>query len=170
MTYPHFDLYRDLYFKELERGDTITDTLTAPAGWLAGLAGGLAYLWSSVLGDLSLSSWVLAGAVIATGCWATSVVFILRTYYFHDWAYLALVAEIANYETAVLEHHLEYGQPREAAQVYFERELVKELSEATDQNFLINHNRMIRARKATIWLAASLLLTAIASGLEIALG
>lgn len=170
MTYPHFDFYTELYFKELERGDTITGNLNTPAGWLAGLAGGLAYLWGNVLADVPSETWALWGAVLASACWAISLAYILRTYYFHDWAYLPQAVETAGYEAAVLEHYHEYEQPIEEAQVYFERQIVKELSVATDQNFLINHNRIIQVRKATMWLAASVLLTAIASGLEIALG
>ena len=170
MTYPHFGFYEDLYFRELESRDRITTTLMAPAGWLAGLAGGLAYLWSAVLADRSLVSWVCVGTVLASACWVNSLVNLLRAYYFHDWARLPPAVDIADYETALLNHYMEHGLPVEEAGVHFEQKMVRDLSEAADRNFLVNHNRLTRARKATMWLAAAFLLVAIASGLEVALG
>src|SRR3990172_5925292 len=96
------DFYKEMYYFELKRKDTLNSSLGLPIGIVILLAGGVLYYIQN-LPVLSLDVWpgvFFATFILGGICLAVAIVFLVLALWNHEYSYLPTPSEIEAYRQA----------------------------------------------------------------------
>jgi hypothetical protein len=148
-----FEFYKDLYDREYDRKQELTDNVATPFGVLTVIGGILAYYfqsfkfsdihstWSAILFVSAMVPLAYAVYFFAWGMW-----FLARTFRYRfakGQAYHALshAAQLLSYQEGLLTYYRENGESDETAKKEFEEFLINRLSAHAMTNGIINDSR-----------------------------
>jgi len=104
------DLYKELYFHEMERRDRLNSGLSFPVGLVALLTGAALVMFRAA--ESSVSDWDKA-LIILLAVAALSLVlasfFLIRVYWGHEYSHIPFAEDLLNYTSSLCEHYKRQG-------------------------------------------------------------
>lgn len=104
------DLYKELYFHEMERRDRLNSGLSFPVGLVALLTGAALVMFRAA--ESSVSDWdkaliiLLAMAALSL---VTASFFLIRVYWGHEYSHMPFAEDLLNYTSSLCEHYKKQG-------------------------------------------------------------
>lgn len=104
------DLYKELYFHEMERRDRLNGGLSFPVGLIALLTGASLVIFKA--SDSTVSDWdkaLIAFLLVVALCLVLASFFLIRMYWGYEYAHMPYAEDLLSYTTNLREHYKKQG-------------------------------------------------------------
>lgn len=157
------DLYKEMYYYELQHRDSITEHLSWSLPIIAALGAGILYLINNAPGV----AWNLVEVIylIATAaalfCWIMAVFYMAQAWWGVEYGYLALPSKLESWFATLEKHKAEYPSAPETADVFMQG-IIGSLAETTRNNRDANQRKSWKHHLSKRWVLATTVLIAAA--------
>lgn len=160
------DFYKEMYYFELKRKDTLNSSLGLPIGIVTILAGGVLYYVQN-LPALSLDVWTIVFFVtflLSSICLAAATLFLILALWNHEYSYLPTSSEIEVYRKALVQYYEQNPTVIPGLEEDFHSFLCSQLCKHVEQNTRSNDSKSGYLHDGLGWVIGAIVFLAVSIG------
>ena len=160
------ELYKEMYYFELKRKDTLNSSLGLPIGIVTILAGGVLYYVQN-LPALSLDVWTIGFFVtffLGSICLAVATLFLVLALWNHEYSYLPTPSEIEAYRKALVQYYEQNPAVLPGLEEDFRSFLCLQLCKHVEQNTRSNDSKSGYLHVGLGWVIGAIIFLAVSIG------
>ncbi|MGH7770675.1 MAG: hypothetical protein ACREQA_00385 [Candidatus Binatia bacterium] len=159
-------LYKEMYYFELKRKDTLNSSLGLPIGIVTILAGGALYYVQN-LPSLSLDVWTsvfFITFILGSICLAMATLFLVLALWNREYSYLPTPSEIEAYRKALLHYYEQNPNVPPGPDEDFRRFLCEQFCRHVEKNTQSNDSKSGHLHVGLGWVIGAIVLFAVSIG------